>query len=468
MLTRDNEQKAFNQLKTLKRALLFCILALTSNMLPAAQQQLPVTVFELDNGLQLVVSEDHSSPTFGLSVVYHVGFRLEPKGRTGFAHLFEHMMFEGTPKAPKGSFVKIIQGGGGSLNGSTRYDYTNYISKAPVSALEPILWLEADRMRHLDFSAENLNNQRDVVKEEIRVNVKNKPYGLFFWTDLAALAFDKWENAHDGYGSFVDLDRASIDDVKRFHDTYYAPNNAVIAVAGDVEPKQVFELVNNYFGDIPKAKIPPRPDISEALNTKERFEQESDQHATAPALAIGWKMPGPDSPDYYPLAVLGSLLLDGEASLLYQKMVKEKQSLLSISGGMGWPLGDPLTFDGPSLLVAFGINKPETDAKQNVLEIQREIGQLIKRGVSNERLQAVKTKIIADFYKSMASNLQRANYMAISQLLHGDAGLVNRYPHIIDKVDVKEIQRVAAKYLTAANRSWIDRQIAEHHKEPNQ
>ncbi|WP_456417107.1 M16 family metallopeptidase [Thiolapillus sp.] len=431
----------------------------------AAAQLLPISTYKLDNGLTLVVSEDHSSPTFGLSIVYHVGFRLEPKGRTGFAHLFEHMMFEGTPNAPKGSFVKIIQGGGGSLNGSTRYDYTNYISKAPVSALEPILWLEADRMRHLDFSKENLDNQRDVVKEEIRVNVKNKPYGLFFWTDLAALAFDKWENAHDGYGSFVDLDNANIEDVKRFHATYYTPNNAVIAIAGDVDADQVYALVNQYFGDISSAKLPPRPDVSETLNTKERFKLEMDDHATAPALAIGWKMPGPESPDYYPLAVLGDLLLGGEASLLYQKMVKEKRSMLSISGGMAWPLGNVLTIAGPSLTVAFGIYKPGSSAKQNVDAIQAVIEEVARNGVTEERLQAVKTKMVADYYKELAHNLNRADYLAISQLIHGDANLVNRYPDLINGVTTGDIQRAAAKYLTIANRSWIDRQIAPQHQE---
>lgn len=450
-------------LKWLAPALL--LLALSST---TAAQQLPISTYKLDNGLTLVVSEDHSSPTFGLSIAYHVGFRLEPKGRTGFAHLFEHMMFEGTPNAPKGSFVKIIQGGGGSLNGSTRYDYTNYISKAPVSALEPILWLEADRMRHLDFSEENLNNQRDVVKEEIRVNVKNKPYGLFFWTDLAALAFDKWENAHDGYGSFVDLDKAGIEDVKRFHATYYTPNNAVIAIAGDVDADQVYALVNKYFGDIPSAEIPPRPDVSEAPNTKERFKQEMDSHATAPALAIGWKMPGPESPDYYPLAVLGELLLGGEASLLYQKMVKEEQSMLSISGGMAWPLGNVLTVAGPSLTVAFGIYKPGSDAKQNVNNIQTVINEVAQSGVTEERLRAVKTKMIADFYKELAHNLSRADYLAISQLIHGDADLVNRYPDLINKVTAGDIQHAAAKYLTIANRSWIDRRIARQHQEKQQ
>jgi predicted Zn-dependent peptidase len=444
-------------------SLLLWLILLPALFLPkakGAELNLPIQVFELDNGLTLVVSEDHSTPVFGLSVVYGVGFRLEPRGRTGFAHLFEHMMFEGTPRAPKGSFVKIIQGGGGSLNGSTRYDYTNYISTAPVSALAPVLWLEADRMRHLDFSKENLDNQRDVVKEEIRVNVKNRPYGLFFWTGLSALAFDKWENAHDGYGSFVDLDSATIEEVKKFHDTYYAPNNAVIAVSGDVEAKQVLALVKQYFGDIPAATLPPRPDVSEPLNSGERFRRETDDHATTPALAVGWKMPGPESPDYYPLAVLGDLLLEGDASLLYQKMVKERQTMLSISGGFGWPLGDPLTYAGPSLMVAFGLYKPGTPARRNVDEIQAVIDEIAAGGVDPKRLEAVKTRMVAAYYQELARNINRADYLAIAQKLHGDAGLVNRYPDLLRRVTPDDIRRVAGKYLTVANRSWIDRQVA--------
>ncbi len=449
----------------MKRFLTSMAIILLLGIQAVSATPLPITTFKLDNGLTLVVSEDHSSPTIGLSIAYHVGFRLEPKGRTGFAHLFEHMMFEGTPEAPKGSFVKIIQGGGGSLNGSTRYDYTNYISTAPVSTLEPILWLEADRMRHLDFSKENLDNQRDVVKEEIRVNVKNKPYGLFFWTDLAALAFNKWANAHDGYGSFVDLDKATIEDVKRFHQTFYAPNNAVLAIAGDVDPEQVHQAVKKYFGDLPPAKLPPHADVAEPLNTQERFREEQDEHASVPAIAIGWKMPGPDSPDYYPLAVLGELLMGGDASLLYQKLIKEKQTMLSISGGLGWPLGDPLTFGGPSLMVAFGLYKPNHEAVQDVNSIQQVINAIASKGVDAKRLKAVQTKMVADYYKSIARNLQRADYLAITQLLHGDADLLNRYPALIEKVSPADIQRVAAKYLTVNNRSWIDRKIAPHQQE---
>ena len=440
--------------------ILFLLLPL-SLLAGATAAEPEITRFRLENGLTLVIAEDHASPTFGLSVVYGVGFRLEPKGRTGFAHLFEHMMFEGTPSAPKGTFDRVVEGGGGVLNGSTRYDYTNYISTAPVSALEPVLWLEADRMRHLDFSEENLQNQKDVVKEEIRVNVKNRPYGLFFWTDLAALAFDWWENAHDGYGSFEDLDKTTVEEVKQFHDTYYVPNNAVIAVVGDVNPEQVRTWVEKYFGTIPPGEVPPRPDVSEAPNTAERFLRQADAHATVPALAVGWKMPPPDSPDYFPLAVTASLLLDGEASLLHQELVKQEQTLLEISGGLNWPLGDALTNGGPSLLVAFGLYKPGKPARYSVGVMQRVIDELARKGPDPRRLEAVKTKMKADFYKAIARSIRRADYLAVTQLLWGDAAMVERYGELIDAVTDDDVKRVAARYLTPENRSWIDRQVAK-------
>ena len=219
--------------------------------------KLPVATKKLDNGLTVVVSEDHSAPVVGVSVVYHVGMRLEPRDRTGFAHLFEHLMFEGTPNAKEGVFDRVISGGGGRNNGSTRADFTNYIETAPVSALEPILWLEADRMRLLDFNPETLKNQQDVVKEEIRNNVQNQPYGGFMWLDTGFHAFQKWENNHDGYGSFEDLEAATLDDVKAFHRDYYGPNNAVLSIAGDLTPAQGFALAQKYFGDIQARPTPP-------------------------------------------------------------------------------------------------------------------------------------------------------------------------------------------------------------------
>src|SRR5579884_1450744 len=228
--------------------LLFLIpLSVPGSDTPSQEWKVPVAEKTLSNGLRVVVSRDDSAPTFGLCVTYGIGFRLEPKGRTGFAHLFEHMMFEGTPDAPKGVFDRVIEGGGGD-NGDTRFDFTEYIETAPLSALDPVLWLEADRMKALNFSQANLDNQRKVVKEEVRVNILNQPYGGFFWLDLPQKAFDKYPNAHNFYGDFDDLDAASLQDVRNFFEQYYVPNNAVLSVVGDVTPEEVFEKAEKYFG----------------------------------------------------------------------------------------------------------------------------------------------------------------------------------------------------------------------------
>ncbi len=419
--------------------------------------KLPVAVKKLDNGLTVVVSEDHSSPTVGISVVYHVGMRLEPQNRTGFAHLFEHLMFEGTPDAPKGSFERVIQGGGGVFNGSTRADYTNYIASAPSSALAPILWMEADRMKSLDFSEKNLANQQNVVKEEIRVNVKNQPYGLFFWTDLNKLAFDKWANNHDGYGSFKDLDHASIADVKAFHDTFYQPANAVIGIAGDVTPEQAFALVQKYFGNLPARPLPQRPDVSEPLNTKPRHAEQTDALAKVPALAIGWKMPERGSKDQVPMMVLSQLLVGDDASRFYQGLVKGRELLLNIEGGVNFPLGDGSDYAGPTLLGLFALYKPNATPDQVLAAINEEIGQVATKGVDDTTLARVKTKMLADWYGSLEFFMNRADTLAKLQTLWGDANVANRMPAWIEAVNSDDIQRVARTYLTDANRSVIVR-----------
>ena len=422
--------------------------------------KLPVAVKKLDNGLTVVVSEDHSSPTVGISMVYHVGMRLEPQNRTGFAHLFEHLMFEGTPDAPKGTFERVIQGGGGVFNGSTRADYTNYIASAPSSALAPILWLEADRMKSLDFSAKNLANQQNVVKEEIRVNVKNQPYGLFYWTDLNRLAFDKWANNHDGYGSFKDLDHASIADVKAFHDTYYQPANAVLGIAGDVTPAQAFALAQKYFGNLPSRALPPRPDVSEPLNTKPRHEEQTDALAKVPALAIGWKMPARGSKDQVPMMVLSQLLVGDDASRFYQGLVKGRQLLLNINGGVNFPLGDGSDYAGPTLLGLFALYKPNATPQQVLAAIDEEIGKVAEGGVDAATLARVKTKMLSDWYGGLESFLGRADTLAKLQTLWGDADVANRMPGWIEAVSSDDIRRVARAYLTDTNRSVIVRRPA--------
>jgi len=423
---------------------------------PAAWR-MPIETRTLDNGLTVVVSEDRSSPTVGVSVVYRVGMRLEPENRTGFAHLFEHLMFQGTPTAPKGVFDRVIQGGGGRLNGSTRPDYTNYIETAPVSALRPILWLEADRMKTLDFSAENLKNQQDVVKEEIRVNVQNQPYGLFFVFDINRLAFSKWANAHDGYGSFKDLEGATLTDVESFHRDYYGPNNAVIGIAGDVSAEEAFALVEEYFGDIPARATPARPDVSEPLNTQGRREAQADALAQVPALAVGWKMPARGHADHAPMAVLSQLLAGGDASRLYQGLVKGREQLLNIDGGLGWPLGHAWDYDGPTLLTLFALYKPNVEPDAVLGAVNEEVARIAAEGVPGETLAAAKTKLLADYVNGLEPFISRADELAKAQLLWGNAEALNQVPGLVQAVTVADVQRVAKTYLTDANRTVIDR-----------
>src|SRR5487761_1560470 len=280
--------------------------------------KVPIQERMLANGLRVVVSRDESAPVFGLCVTYGVGFRLEPEGSSGYAHLFEHMMFEGTPGAPKGVFDRVIENGGGSDNADTRFDFTEYFETAPVSALDPVLWLEADRMKGLDLSQKNLDNQREVVEEEIRTNFLNQPYGQFYWLDLPQKAFDKFPDSHNFLGDFSDLGRATPETIERFFREYYAPNNAVLSVVGDVEPAEVFARAQRYFGAIPRRKLSARPDISESPQKTERRVTEYDKLAREPAPAVGYRVPPHNAPDAMAGAVVGQILHGGHASRLYQ------------------------------------------------------------------------------------------------------------------------------------------------------
>ncbi|HEY2346462.1 MAG TPA: insulinase family protein [Xanthomonadaceae bacterium] len=432
-----------------------CLIAATVGAATPDRWNLPVATRKLDNGLTVVVSEDHSSPTIGISVVYRVGIRTEPRDRTGFAHLFEHLMFEGTPGAPHGVFDRVTSDGGGDNNGSTHPDFTTYTARAPVSALEPLLWLEADRMKTLAFSKASLDGQRDVVKEEIQDNVNNRPYGGFAETDLPLLAFQKWENGHDGYGSFDDLDKAGLDDVRAFHREFYGPNNAVLGIAGDVTPEQGFALAQKYFGAISARATPPRPDVDEPLNTAEKRIVQGDGLAKLPALAIGWKMPPRGSRDQAAMVVLGELLAGGDASRLHQALVKG--SALAVQVGDFTGSGSPWEYDGPTLYTLVAIYK--TDGKADVLlaAIDAQIERIEKEGVDPATLEGVKTRMLADWYDDLEPFVDRAETLAVLQATWGNAAVANQVPDLIDGVTSVDIQRVAATYLTHANRSIIDR-----------
>ncbi len=442
-------------LPTTTSVLAGCLIVATACATSPDRWAVPIAVKKLDNGLVVIVSEDHSSPTVGISVVYRVGIRTEPRNRTGFAHLFEHLMFEGTPNAPQGVFDRVTTGGGGDNNGSTHPDYTNYIEQAPVSALEPLLWLEADRMKTLAFTKKSLDNQRDVVKEEINVNVRNQPYGGFAWTDLPMLAFGKWENGHDGYGSFEDLDKAGLADVRGFHRDFYGPNNAVLGIAGDVTPEQGFALAQKYFGNIPARATPPRPDVDEPLNTVEKRSVQGDGLARLPALAVGWKMPARGSKDQAAMIVLGQLLAGGDASRFYQDLVKGKALAVQIDDFTG--SGSPWEYDGPTLYTLMITYKSDVKADALLAAIDVQVARIVKEGVDAATLQGLKTRMLADWYDGIEGFVDRADKLAILQSLWGDARVANQVPDWIDGVTSADVQRVAGTYLTSANRSAIDR-----------
>jgi predicted Zn-dependent peptidase len=437
------------------------MLGFAATSLSAQQWKAPTSMKKLSNGLTVVVSEDHSAPTFGVCVSYGIGFRLEPEGRTGFAHLFEHLMFEGTPTAPKGVMERVIEGGGGVNNGDTRYDYTEYIETAPISALDPVLWIEADRMKTLDFSEKNLENQRNVVEEEVRVNVLNQPFGLFFAIDLPGKAFDTYPNAHNFYGDFKDLDSAKIEDVKSFYEKYYTPGNAVIAIVGDVNADDIFAKAEKYFGQIPSRPTPPKPNVEEPPQKAERRSAETDKLARVPGLAIGYRMPPRHSPDALAGAVAGELLHNGQASRLYQALVKDKQVALSADGGVNWPLGTPFEYNGPTLMTSFIVYPPNVTEDQVLTAYDAAIKDLAQNGPSQQDLDRIVAKMRSDIYGNLEIPISRASALSHAVLFDGNSDSVYQVPEELSKVTAAQVKAFAAKYLVSTNRTIIDRVPAQ-------
>jgi zinc protease len=438
----------------LKIALLWGLCAALTPLF-AESWKVPVAMKTLRNGLKVVVSEDHSAPTFGIAVSYGIGFRLEPEGRTGFAHLFEHMMFEGTPNAPKGTLDKVIEGGGGNNNGDTRYDFTEYIETAPVSALDPILWIEADRMKTLDFSPANLENQRKVVEEEVRVNVLNQPYGLFYAIDLPGKAFDTYPNAHNFYGEFADLDAAKIGDVQKFYEQYYSPNNAVMAIVGDVNAAEIFAKAEKYFSAIPARPAPPKAKLDEKPQTAERRAVQKDKLANIPALAVGYRMPARGTHEAVVAAVTGDLLHNGQASRLYQYLVKDKQKAVSVDGGVNWPLGNPFEFNGPTLMTSFVLAPAGSDEEAVLAAYDGAIQDLVEHGPNPAELERIRAKMRSDWYGQLEIPISRASALSHAVLFDGNADLVSSVPDQIAGVTSDEVRKFAATYLVKTNRTII-------------
>jgi zinc protease len=422
--------------------------------------QTPIHSDTLKNGLRVVIVPDATAPVVTVGVYYKIGFRLEPQGRSGFAHLFEHMMFQGSENAPKMQHIKLINSSGGVLNGSTMYDVTNYYEAVPSNALERVLWLEADRMRALKVDEENLTNQRDVVKEEVRVNVLNQPYGGFPWLDMPPVAFRNWANAHNFYGDFADLDAASLADVQRFFRTYYVPNNAVLLLLGDVNPQEGLALAEKYFGPIPAGAAPPFADPTEPPQTEERRGHVEEKFGTLPAMAIGYVMPARRTPDWYAMVLLDQALHGGRAGRIHRELVLEKQIAVEAEGGVD----DVFGYNGPSQMSTRILHKPEYSAGETLAAFDAVLREVQEKGISSEELDQLKVKWRSDYYSTLEGG--RGGYMPRYGLMHllacftlfdNDPQLVNTILDGFLAVKRDEIQAAAKKYLRPVNRAIVYR-----------
>lgn len=424
---------------------------------------IPVEHTKLANGLRVVVAPDHSAPVVTVGVYYQIGFRLEPRGRSGFAHLFEHMMFQGSEYAGKMEHIRLINSSGGMLNGTTNYDITNYFEAVPSNALERVMWLEADRMRALKVDDENLRNQRDVVKEEVRVNVMNQPYGGFPWLDLPPVAFRNWPNAHNFYGDFVDLDAATLEDVRTFFHTFYAPNNAVLVMVGDLEPKEAFALAKRYFEDIPPHPAPPRADVTEPPQTEERRGEVAEKFGTLPAIAIGYTAPPRETSDWFAAILLDRVLHGGRAGRVHRRLVLEKQIAVDADGSL-----DAIETNGPTQMVTRIFHKPEYTSDATIAAYDEIIRELSEKGIATEELDPVKVKFRADYYSmlegGMGAYMPRFGLMhglACFTLFDGDPNRVNTILEEFEKVTPAQIHATAQKYLVPANRAIVVRRPIE-------
>jgi zinc protease len=442
-------------------ALTVC-LALLAPAVPSVSAQtfsVPVVYKKLPNGLRVVISENHAAPVVVVELMYRIGFRIEPKGRTGFAHLFEHLMFQGSERVAKFEHVRIVNENGGILNGSTRFDHTNYFEVMPSNALELAMWLEADRMRALKITPETLKNQQDVVSEEVRVNVLNQPYGAFEWLGLPQKANTNWYNAHNFYGDLAELEAANLDDVKKFYETYYAPNNAVLVVSGDTTADEVMKLAEKHFGAIPQRPLPPRPDISEPAQTAEKRFSESDKLARTPAVAFGYHLPERMTKEFFALSLLDPLLVSDESAKLYQALIKENQVASNVSGGFNYALGNNFDYNGP-MLYTFRVDyRPDLQSADVLKVVDKVISAIQEHGITDDELKQAKVNFRSSFLESLESQggFGRADLLAALALYDDNPNRINTILGDLDKVTALDVQQAAKKYLVPANRTIIDR-----------
>jgi zinc protease len=418
--------------------------------------KVPVEYHKLENGLKVVLSPDHTAPTVSVAVYYNIGFRVEPRDRTGFAHLFEHLMFQGSDNLGKMEFIKLVQSNGGVLNGSTRFDFTNYFEIVPAHTLETVLWAEADRMKSLAITPENLKNQQEVVKNEVRVNVLNQPYGGFPWLDMPQYANTNWYNAHNFYGDLSDLDAATLDDSRNFFKTYYAPNNAALAITGYFDSVETMAWVKKYFGPIAAQPQPAMPDISEPRQTEEKRATKTDDKATRPALALAWHAPPQNTPEYYAMGIIDQILAAGKDSWLYQDLVQQRGLTGELGSSMNL-LGNMFNIDGPTLYMAWLFHDKDKSADEIIKAVDEQVARLQTQPVDAATIERARVKMRSSLFNEIEGfyGFGRADLLASFALFDDDPQKINRIETEFAKVTPELIQKTAQEYLRPTNRTIL-------------
>jgi predicted Zn-dependent peptidase len=414
--------------------------------------RIPIDTFRLDNGLFVTLSEDRTAPIVAVNLWYHVGSANERKGRTGFAHLFEHMLFQGSEHVGSNEHFELIQRAGGTLNGSTWLERTNYYETVPSNQLALVLWLEADRMGSLlpAMTQEKLDTQRDVVKNERRWSVDNQPYGT--WVErLTALTFPESHPFHHSLiGSMEDLSAASLDDVKQFFGTYYTPDNAVLSIAGDFDPAEARALVENYFGDIPRGG--GKPSLSE-MDVPPTFGRPSrlvvDDDVALARLYLAFRSPIFGSDEYYAASVTGAILGMRRGSRLHRSLVRERQVAADAAA---------FTFDlakGSDLLVIDVMARPEASPEKLEAEVGREVDELVRNGVREEEVERAVALIGTEVVTALQSASERADRLSMFATYFGDPALLNEQPAKYQAVTVEAVNEFAVSRLGPDNRATL-------------
>jgi zinc protease len=403
--------------------------------------------FRLKNGLRVILAEDHSAPTYSICITYNVGSRDERPGRTGFAHLFEHMLFQGSENIGKGEHFILVQNNGGSANGTTNADRTNYFETLPVNQLELGIFLEADRMRAPVITQANFDNQRQTVQEERRQTFDNRPYGRTYEAVIET-AYDNFAYHHSVIGSMEDLNAATIQDAVDFFRMYYAPNNAVLSLVGDFQTDDALSLIKRYFEGIPGQPAPPVPDVAEPVQKSERRKIIEDAFAQTPRLDIVYKIPPGNTPDWYALSVLGQVLSGGVSSRLYQKLVKDKEVALSASAG-------PDERRGPSLFWFSIMARPGTDLAGLEKLVYQEIERLQSEEIADWELTKVQMQLRRQLAQQRYSTRARANSLGHYAVYYNEPQLINLAPQKYNQVTKADLQRVARAYLNETQRTVV-------------